>query len=163
MIAPMIIWLIISIRRRQLKTILYNALCMIAGVLIVSAPILLFYALHHAIDDLFYVYFYINLTAYRSSESMVIFKSIGVLFTIGPAILFLIFLGIIRFSILHWKEKTGWLLLISFLTTLTFLILTSKGLVYYYGSLFPYGILGVIYIVKWLTYSFVYKHIRMGT
>jgi len=148
MIAPMIIWLIISIRRRQFKTILFNALCMIAGVLIVSVPILLFYALHHAIDDLFYVYFYINLTAYGSTTPIMILSSFGLVFAIGPVVLFLILWGVIRFAVKNWKEISGKILLTAFLINVALLVYSSRNIVYYYGGLIPYAIIGVADFLK---------------
>ena len=148
MLVPMMIWFILSLRRRQYRTLLINALCIIAGVLIITAPILLFYALHHAIDDLFYVYFYINLTAYGTTEPLIILLSLGSFFTIGPVVLFFMLFGVIMFSIKHWRERSGWLLLIAFLVNLALLIYSSKRIIYYHGELFPYTILGVTYLLE---------------
>lgn len=151
MLVPMIIWLILSIRRQQFRTVIINALCMLAGVLIITAPILLFYALYHAVDDLCYAYFYINLTAYGTTDPLTILASFGLFFTIGPAVLFFIIYGVVRFAIQYWRERTGWLLLIAFLINLFLLVYSSKLITYYYGELIPYAILGVIYVLKWLS------------
>ena len=148
MLVPMMIWFILSLRRRQYRTLLINILCIIAGVLIITAPILLFYALHHAIDDLFYVYFYINLTAYGTTEPHIILLSLGSFFTIGPVVLFFMLFGVIMFSIKHWRERSGWLLLIAFLVNLALLIYSSKRIIYYHGELFPYAILGITYLLE---------------
>lgn len=160
MLTPMIIWLILSLRRRQIKTLILNALWMIAGLLIITAPILIFYALHHALDDLIYCYFYINLTAYGTTSPLVILASFGLFFTIGPALLVLIIYGIIRFSVQYWHERTGWLVLTAFLVNLGLLVYSSKMISYYYGELIPYAIFGVIYILKWLSSKISTKYCK---
>ena len=148
MLVPMMIWFILSLRRRQYRTLLINALCIIAGVLIITAPILLFYALHHAIDDLFYVYFYINLTAYGSSSLQNMLLTTGLFFIIGPALVILIILGIVSFSIKYWHERSGWLLLISFIINFILITYSANLIPYYYSQLIPYAILGIEYILN---------------
>ena len=148
MLVPMIVWFILSLRRRQYRTLMINVLCIIAGVLIITAPILFFYALHHAIDDLFYVYFYINLTAYGASNLQSILSAAGLFFIIGPALVILIILGVISFSIKYWREQTGWLLLISFIINFILLTYSANTIAYYYSGLIPYCILGIISILE---------------
>lgn len=147
-IIPMIIWFVLSIRRRQYRTLLLNLIFMIIGFLIITAPILLFYILHHALDDLFYTYFYINLTAYGTTSILTALSSFRIFFKIGPVLIVLILYGVVCFSVQHWKERTGWLLLIAFLVNFTLLIYSSKKIAYYYGGLIPYSIFGIIYILK---------------
>ena len=147
MIAPMIIWLVISLRKKQYRTIIYNVLCMLAGVLIITAPVVIFYALHQAFDDLFQIYFVVNLTAYNDFIFPKVIETFTTFFALGPAILFLMFWGVYKYTTKYWNSKEGLLLLISYLSTLCLYILTSKGNTYYCNALFPYAILGVIDIV----------------
>ncbi len=147
-LAPMIIWFILSLRRRQYRTLIFNILCFIAGVLIISAPILAFYTVHNALDDLFYVYFYINLTAYGTNDGLVILSSFGYFFCIGPIVLILILWGVIHFTVRYWHERSGWLLLIAFLINLFLLVYSSKKISYYYIGLIPYSILGITEILN---------------
>ena len=150
-ITPIIIWFIISLYRRQFHNVFINILCMVAGILIITAPILLFFAIYKAIDDLFYVYLFINLSSYDTTSMQNILSSFMLFFEIGPTILFFILWGIISFSIIHWKEPSGWLLLIAFIINLALITYTCKGLTYYYGQIFPYAILGITNILKLIT------------
>lgn len=161
LIAPIIIWLIISLYRQEWQTIINNLLYMLAGVLIITIPILLFFALNNAIDDLFYVYFYINITAYGTTDPSTTFDSLKFFFLIGPVILFLILYGVIRFTIDQWHNKTGWLLLIAFLVTFILIVCSCKRLVYYYGCLFPYAILGLIYILNWISKKYSTQKLKV--
>ena len=41
-------------------------------------PILIFYGINNALGDLFYVYFYINLTAYARATPIIILTNLGI-------------------------------------------------------------------------------------
>lgn len=161
-VAPMAIWLILNLRQRRYHTVIKNLLLMLAGFTIITIPIMIFYAAHHALYDLFHVYIGVNLTAYNTLPqisyllaSLSNFRTyidslacnFGIFFTIGALILFLIIWGTIRFTIHHWHEKTGWLILIAFGVNMTLLVIFFKA-VYYYGQLFPYAIFGVIDVLE---------------
>jgi len=154
MLVPMIIWLAISIRRRQYKTLLINIGCIVSGVIAITIPVFIYYIIHNALNDLFYVYFYVNLTAYGTNSILDILFSFGTFFCIGPVILVLILWGVIAFSKRHWSERTGWLLLIAFLVNVALLIYSCKKFAYYYTELFPYGILGLTEILYWFNHKF---------
>lgn len=151
MLVPMLAWFILSLRRRQYRTMVINLLLILAGVAIISAPNIIFYAANHALDDLFHVYFIVNLTAYGTAEPIVILGSFGVFFLIGPLVLFLMLWGVIRFAIRYWHERAGWILLTAFLINLALLVWSSKCIAYYYGELIPYAILGVVDILAWVS------------
>ncbi len=159
MLVPMLIWFILSIYRKQVRIIVLNALSMLAGILIISAPIVLFYALQQALDDLFYVYFFVNLTAYKPNGSDVHLKTFQLFFGIGPAILILILVGITFFSIRYWRH-TGWLLLTAFIVNLISIVYTSNKSIYYYGQLAPYAVFGAICLLKWFNRKFTPSHKR---
>ncbi|MBR4419214.1 MAG: glycosyltransferase family 39 protein [Clostridia bacterium] len=148
MIVPMIIWLIISLRRRQYKILLMNTFITLAGVLIISTPIIIFYTLNHALDDLFHVYFFLNLTAYSSTTFVKLCTSFGLFFTIGPLLLIFMLWGVIAFTIKHWRERSGKLLLIAFLINFALLVYSCKNIMYYYAGLIPYAIFGIIDLLE---------------
>ena len=52
------------IRKRQAGRILPSILYLGLGFLIPTVPVLLYFAVHHALNDLFYVYFYANIFGY---------------------------------------------------------------------------------------------------
>ena len=160
-LTPMLIWFFITIYSKQYHTLISNILWILSGILIVSIPIFIFYLTHHAIDDLFYVYFFINLTCYSSIN---IFESLKYFFMIGPFILVLILLGVTIYFLKHRNTRNGWLLLIAFFVNFLLLTFSVNEFIYYYIGLFPYSILGIIYITKWISlklktksFNFSYK------
>lgn len=144
MVAPMVIWLIISLRSKQYRTILSNLVMMLTGAIIITLPVLIIFAINHTLSDLFHVYFVINLTAYGTTSIKTVIDSINKFLWIGPILLVFLFYGVIRFTIKYWRNRAGWLLLISFLVTLLLLAYSSKKIVYYFAELIPYAILGVV-------------------
>ena len=159
-LTPMVVWILVNICRRQYRTLFTNMLWMLFGILIITIPILLFYTLHHAIDDLFYVYFYINLSAYGSTNPKIYLSTFKLFFTIGFTIVFLIFSGISTFTFKYRKSYHGWILLLVFLVNFILLIFTAKRLRYYYIELIPYGILGIISILDWFNKKLTTQRFR---
>ncbi len=149
-IVPMLAWFILSLCRRQYRTMLINLLLMLAGVLIITAPIIIFYAAYHALDDLFRVYFIINLTTYGNTNPEILSKSYNTFFEINHLILFLIIWGVISFTFRHYKHYSGWILLAAFLVNFVLLVFSAKSIIYYYGGLFPYAIIGVVNILAFI-------------
>ncbi|MCM1404228.1 MAG: glycosyltransferase family 39 protein [Prevotella sp.] len=160
MLVPMLAWFILSLRRRQYRTLVTNLLLMLAGVVIISVPIVIFFVANHAFGDLLHVYFFINLTAYGTANVLTILGSFGVFFTIGPIVLFFMLWGVIRFAIRYWRERAGWILLTAFLVTLSLLVWSSKQIAYYYGELIPYAILGVVDLLAIISAKLSIAHYR---
>ena len=146
-VAPMIIWFVYSIKRHQYRTTIMNILCIIISSIIITAPNLIFYSMHHALNDLLYVYFFINITAYYSysihlTRYFFTFKTF--LNNIDTIILFLIIFGITTLMIKNKKNHIGLMLLTSFLTTLALLVFSKVIFSYYFIQLIPYVIIGII-------------------
>ncbi len=150
MLVPMVIWFVISLRAHEYRTIISNLCMMLLGAIIISVPSLVFYAINHALSDLFHVYFVINLTSYSSTAPETLWKNLKLTFKIGALVLSLITWGVLHFTIHYWRKHTGWLLLIAFLVNWGLLILSAKGIIYYFNGLFPYAILGCVEIFAWL-------------
>lgn len=144
MLVPMIIWLIQSMREKKYRTIILNLLLMVAGVIMITLPIVIFFATNHALSDLIHVYFLLNLTAYGTTDALMVLSSFGVFFVVGPLVLFFIIWGVVRFAIKYWHQRVGWLLLIAFLINLALLVWSARGSAYYYIGVLPYAILGII-------------------
>ena len=159
-IVPIIIWLIQSLRARQYRTLIINILLIIAGIIIITLPNLIFFAANHALNDLIYVYFIINLTAYGTTNLFMVLTSFGIFFLIGPILLFFILWGVARFTIKYWREHTGYLLLISFLITLGLLTWSAKTITYYFSELIPYAILGIVDVLTWVSAKLTLPHWR---
>ena len=162
-LVPMIIWLILNLKRHQYRTLIINLLCILAGIVIITTPVLIFYAVHHAVDDLFYVYFYVNVFAYSIHTSIAsllinIISAYRNFLHIGIAILFFIFIGIIMYFI-QYKNKRSWLLLFTFLINLIFLFYLNQNHNHYFIQLFPYGILGATQILVFINSKTSINHI----
>ncbi len=146
---PLLVWFFISLRRRQYRRLIINLVCMLIGALIITTPIIIFYLSQNALDDLFYVYFYINLTAYAKTTKDDLWVNFKLSTIIGPIFIILILFGVIKFSIKNWHNSNGRLLLTAFLINFILLVYSCSRIGYYYNGLIPYSILGLIYIIEW--------------
>lgn len=142
-IGPMLIWLVLSLLKKKYLKIFESLLLMMTGLIIVTVPIIYFYGLNHALDDLWFAYFIFNTTAYPSSSLKEFFSYLKGFINIGPALSFFVLYGVIKFTIRHWKNDNGQLLT-SFLVSLFIATWTCKGNFYYNDILIPYAILGII-------------------
>ena len=157
-IVPMLIWFIQSLRNKAYRTTVTNILFILLGIIIVTVPIVIYFTSNHILHDLFHVYFIINLTAYGTTKLLTVLISFSIFFLIGPMVLFFIIWGVVRFSITHWRENSGRLLLTAFLITLALLIWSSKNITYYYSALIPYSILGIIDILDLVSQKLTLPH-----
>lgn len=146
---PMLIWFIIKIYKRQYSHLIKNITFLILGFLIITAPILIFYAAHGALDDLWFAYFIFNTMAYPDTSHSIFISNLKNIVTIGPALIFFILYGIGKFTVRH-KQK-GLFLLISFLICAILVAWVCKGNYYYNSILIPYAILGLIEAIDFLS------------
>ena len=142
-IGPMLIWLIINLLKKSFLKIFKCIAAILTGFIIVTVPIIIFYAFNHALDDLWFAYFIFNITVYPSSSLKEFFLYLKDFINIGPALSFFILYGVIKFTLRHWKDDNGQLL-ISFLVSLFITTWTCKSNYYYNNILMPYAILGII-------------------
>ena len=150
-VIPMLTWLVLTLIKEKFKSTFKDLLIIFAGFLIITIPIIIFYALNHAIDDLWFAYFVFNMTIYPNSSFTSFFTYLTSFISIGPLLVFFIIYGVIKFTVHNWKNFDGQILLLSFLTVLITLAWTCKGNIYYYNVLTPYAILGIaesLYFLK---------------
>jgi len=71
------------------------------------------------------------------------------IFTLGAYFIFIFVLGLVCFAVQFWRQKSGWLMLVSVVPTW---LLTGFfcGFEHYYIPFFTYTVLGVIYLVKYI-------------
>ena len=155
-VVPIFIWIIINLQKKKYQILIKSLILFLGGFLIITIPILLFYGLNNALDDLWFAYFIFNTTAYPDISFSSFFSTLKGSIGIGPAVVFFILYGTIKFSIRNWRNNTGKLLLISFLTNLTVTALTCKGNLYYFNILMPYAILGIIE-----SFNFINKNLKL--
>ena len=106
MVAPLIIWLLVSIKAKDWRRIVRNVFSIALGIIIIILPMALFYIFNHALNDLIKIYFIINITTYANSSLILILRSLKGFFLIGPWITFLMVFGVLRFTFKHWiKDK----------------------------------------------------------
>ncbi|MCM1404237.1 MAG: glycosyltransferase family 39 protein [Prevotella sp.] len=152
-LVPLLIWLIINLVHRNFTQILRSGLIMGGGILLVTIPVLIGFAAVGALNDLWTVYFQLNLNSYSgSTETATVNPWHNFLqsFFLGDWFMIFFIWGVICFAVCHWRQKSGWLLLITVVITWV-MIGFFCGYLYYYLPLFTYTILGAIYAVKVLT------------
>ena len=153
-VVPMIIWLIISITEHKFTKLMRNALIMFGGFVLVTIPIIIWFASLGALHNLFEVYFFDNISKYDGSHyqngAEEVFNPLinfVYSFFIGSYYIIALIWGLICFAVSNWKKKSGWQLLIAGLCT-WIMVGFFCGFAYYYLPLFVYAVLGVIYTVK---------------
>ena len=164
---PMLIWLIMNLVRRDWKTVSRSGLIMLGGLMIVTLPIIIYFGVNGALDDLWQMYFQLNMGSYTGNymglneTELYIRKWKNALFPFGMGGFFIttLILGIICFAINYWKQKSGWLLLIAVVAT-WLIIGFFCGFEHYYIPLFTYAVLGCIYIVKYIAKLVCFKFTR---
>jgi len=159
-LVPMLIWLVVNLVRRNFIPTLCSGLLMLGGFLLVSLPIVIYFISCHAFDDLWEVYFKVNLFNYngdivgltQQEKTIERYKALLHSFYLGAYFILLFLWGIICFTIKCWK-KGGWLFLLAVLTTWG-MVGCFVGYLYYYIPLYAYAIIGAIYLVKIVAHVF---------
>lgn len=158
---PMLIWFVVNLSQRKFNEIMRAGLIMIVGIAVISIPILIGFAAVGALDDLFMVYFQLNMTRYSADvvgltevERFIrpwtnLLKS----FLIGIFFFITLCWGVICFAVKNWHQKSGWQMLIAVVGT-WLLVGFFGGLLYYYLPLFAYTGLGAVYIIKMVVHVF---------
>ena len=157
-IVPFLIWLIVNLIERKFLALVRSGLMMLGGLAIITLPIFIYFAVHGALDDLWRVYFMINIGGYNGDIQVGnTIKSdtpgenfVHSLFIGGYFIIFMLW-GLICFVIHNWRKSSSWLLLVAIVVTWG-MIGFFCGYFYYYLPMFTYAVLGVIYLIKVVTY-----------
>ena len=148
---PLIIWLILAIKERNLLRLVRNGLIMVGGFLIVTVPIIIIFAVVGALDDLFSVYLLINVSNYNTGNEDdnyhgFWYKFIMSWFT-GWYFVFMLIWGLVCFAVNYRKNKVGLVFGVTLIST--WLLVGFVGAYhYYYIPMYAYVVIGVIYLVK---------------
>lgn len=164
-LVPLLIWLIINLKKHQFKSIARSILIMFCGVLIITIPIVICFTAVGALYSLLRIYFWNNFIRYNGDY----LNSSGVLtsnpylnfigsFRIGIFYVIALVWGVINFAIRNWKQKGGWQLLIAVLLT-WLMVGFFCGYFYYYLPLFTYTIFGAIYFVDIIAHVLTFHHL----
>ncbi|MBO4823003.1 MAG: hypothetical protein J5580_00300 [Clostridia bacterium] len=158
-IIPLLIWAVVNLVEHKFLMVVRSALMMLLGMVIVTLPIIIWFAVVNALGDLWQVYFVINFSNYSGDvqngvritrvNPWVNLKQ-SLLFT-GTGFLLIQVLGLICFTVFNWRKNSGWQLLIAVLGT-WLMIGFFCGYLYYYLPLYTYAVIGVIYLVKGIGY-----------
>lgn len=146
-IAIMIMWIVMCIKNKKIKHMFASIGMMLLSFVVVTIPILVYYAVNDALYDLFYVYFYVNLFIY-SGNPINIFTNIGLLLGLGNVNFIFMILSIV----FYFKQfgKKGYFILSAFLFNIL-LLLAQDCHVNYYAILFPFSVLGCALLFKYLS------------
>lgn len=133
-LGAVIIFLVFSIREKQFKKLLKLILVFIIAFFVTAAPILIYFAVNHALGDLFTAYFYNNIFLYKNVNESIPLT------------------GVIPYSILvtAFKLMDNPYLLVTFLISVVFFIAKKK-----YAELLAYMSLFFFTIVFVFNGSFV--------
>ena len=164
-IVMLVVYFVYSIKRKEYAKLIYSLLMMILGVAIVSLPILLFYGINGALDDLFYVYLINNLTAYsNASSNFGIDDEIKTYSIVLMVISVLIIVAIILFGaikyILTYKKQSIWLICILAVSAVIQAII--KLYLHYFMPILMFLIFGIVFILKPLQNKEI-KHKKLWT
>lgn len=153
-------FVIIYIRKKRYADILYTAVLMIGGILLVSLPVLFYFARHNAFDALYEVYFYDNIFLYDDNGmsipvmSKVINMIIGIYYILRNDY-FAFFAILFGFLFLAVKKEKKSLLLYAcmYLGTLMFVYFGARFFDYYpfmFNIFAPMGMAGIYSFLKYL-------------
>ena len=144
LVAMLLIWLIISIKNKDFKKMFASIGFMILGFAIITFLSVLYYIINHALKDMFWAYFYINLFAYNS-KYMGVLVNVFKLFAYDYVCCSIMFVGMF----LYFKEtgKKAWLYFLVLFINLGILMLQNCH-IYYFVVLYPFASLGLIMIFK---------------
>ena len=148
LVVLVLIW---YLSRKELKRLGLTVLHYLGGFAAVTLPVLLYFWMNHALDDLIQAYFINNITLYARTEKSAFeyaYTSLGLTFKRNflysvlwiPGGL-LVLIGFIR----HWKESLAVLLSFAGLVLTTYM--RSPGYIYYGLVLAPYALAGMIMIL----------------
>lgn len=157
-LVPLLIWFVVSLIERRFKNLVKNGLLMLGGFALVSLPIIVWFVAVGAWNDLWQVYFVINLTNYSGDVQNGLYVkhvnpwvNLRQSFSLGKCFCLMVVLGLLCFVVQNWRQKSGWLLLLAGLST-WFMIGFFCGYVYYYLPMYTYAVLGLVYLVKGFEY-----------
>lgn len=156
-IVPLLVWAIVNTVEHKFKVAVRGALTMFAGLLVVTLPIIVWFAISGGLGDLFGVYFGVNFSKYDgdfvNSDGTIserhVLSNFLISFCVGSVYILLLIFGLICFAVANWRQKSGWLLLICALVT-WFMVGFFCGYGYYYIPMYAYASLGAVYFVKLL-------------
>lgn len=141
MIIPLVIWFVISILHHNYFNLVFNIAAILTGILIITLPIIIFFAVNNALGDLFHIYYFVNLTAYKSTTSAV--SNVFMYLHFNPLILFFTGLGMIRYTFSYLNQH-GYLIGIAFIANFILITLLNSFGLHYYIQLTPYAVFGII-------------------
>lgn len=150
-VVPLLIWIIVNLVEHKFLVVVRSGLFMCGGFVLVALPILISFAALGAVSDLFKIYFMVNIGNYGAGnlnpEYNDYWRNFGLSFVLGSTFALLMLIGLVGFAINYWRQKSGWLLLITALSSWLMVGLIGAYL-FYYLPMYAYTVLGVVYLIK---------------
>lgn len=157
----MFIYLVtVCIRNRALKALFRSIGGLFSGFMIITVPVLLYYAVNNALDDLFNVYFINNIFSYNSNYEPDSFLTsllmpVNMLGSyLGKNYFMYLFILAGLFFLLKLNGKIFRFVLLSFITCSVFAFIGAKSFTYYAFVLTAFAVTGwgaVTYIIRYIT------------
>ncbi len=153
-VVPLFIWVIVNIVEHRFLTVLRNALIMVSGFAIVTLPILIYFAAVGALNDLYEIYFVLNICNYAQGNSNDLYVdsrfNFFLSFCMGAFFVLLWLVGLFCFTI-SYRKKKGWLVLVAAISG-HLLVVISGSYLFYFLPLYAYTTLGIVYLIKLVAY-----------
>lgn len=143
-IAIMIMWIVMCIKNKNVKQMFKSIALMLASFVVVTLPIIIYYAVNDALYDLFYVYFYVNLFIY-SGNPVNLGTNIWLMICLGNVNFIFMILAVVFYFKMFGKK--GYFILSAFLFSILLLMLQDCH-VNYYIILLPFAVLGCALLFK---------------
>lgn len=162
---------LIPLFKKDIKTAIINAFIFIGGMILASIPCLIYFAINHAIGDLFNIYLLVNMTSYASKTSVLLkiwkmfYILLGNIFGNIPYLLLILvpIIMLYKKDILGGKKYAKVCFTIAFMFTGIMAFIGGTAYFYYGYILTPFTIIGILYIIDIIkTKKWKLKNIHLG-
>ncbi len=148
-------FLIFALINRQMKNLISGIIAIIGGLLLVSIPIIAYFAINSALKDLFWAYFYNNLFRYRNTGTAIFQNIIQGLFSLKTCNNAALWLGF--FGIIWMLYKRRWMMCFLHVSSIlsTFSTVFGGGRFFnYYSFIFSvFTVFGICFLIELFTRS----------
>ena len=143
----MLVWLIKSLIKRRFKNVLQNLLMMLAGFVLVTIPIMIYFLANRAFSDLYNVYFYDNLFTYNGKPNL----QFNFKWLVWSKVKYEIILLLIGFGFMTLRKNYLYTIL---LVSSLFYHIYMASHVYYNLPLLMFSFVGVVMLLQFVNVNF---------
>ncbi len=163
-----LLFLFLFLKRKEFKKMFSFLFQYLGGMILLSIPIFIYFGIHHALGDLWYTYFYLNIFLYHA-ESMVqngLLTKIGIMYYLFTTNLknhafysICLALGAIflyRDKVVFKKKK--WVIPFLFIILYFFAFLGCVNYRYYFFIMSPFLVFGILWMIQYSKKNAILKN-----